>query len=98
MEVQERPSESDLRHGYEKREPLACGSKRHGDDMTTGTFAGEEKKNGFFEKKSTELMRALVFSGPNRIAIERVPIPKAGYGEVVMRVTLTTICGTDVHI
>ena len=43
-------------------------------------------------------MRALVFRGPNQIAIERVPIPKAGYGEVVMRVTLTTICGTDVHI
>jgi len=43
-------------------------------------------------------MRALVFRGPDDIAIEKVPIPKAGYGEVVMRVTLTTICGTDVHI
>jgi 2-desacetyl-2-hydroxyethyl bacteriochlorophyllide A dehydrogenase len=43
-------------------------------------------------------MRALVFQGPNHIALQRVPIPRAGYGEVVTRVTLTTICGTDVHI
>jgi 2-desacetyl-2-hydroxyethyl bacteriochlorophyllide A dehydrogenase len=43
-------------------------------------------------------MRALVFRGPNQIGIEAVPIPKPGYGEVVMRVTLTTICGTDLHI
>jgi len=44
------------------------------------------------------LMRALVFRGPNQISVEEVSIPKPGYGEVVMRVTLTTICGTDVHI
>ena len=69
-----------------------------GDEMTTGTLVGEAKKAEFFEKRSTELMRALVFRAPNKIAVERVPIPKAGYGEVVMRVTLTTICGTDVHI
>ena len=48
--------------------------------------------------KSTETMRALVFRGPNQIAIERVPIPKPGVGEAVIRVTLTTICGTDLHI
>src|SRR6202051_4397693 len=50
------------------------------------------------EKKSTSTMRALVFRGPNQIAIEQVPIPKAGPGEAVIRVTLTTICGTDLHI
>jgi len=43
-------------------------------------------------------MRALVFRGPNQIGIEHVPIPKAGPGEAVIRVTLTTICGTDLHI
>jgi alcohol dehydrogenase len=48
--------------------------------------------------KSTETMKALVFRGPNQIGIERVPIPKPGVGQAVMRVTLTTICGTDVHI
>jgi alcohol dehydrogenase len=43
-------------------------------------------------------MQALVFRAPNDIGIEQVEIPKAGYGEAVIRVTLTTICGTDVHI
>lgn len=66
--------------------------------MTTATASGDVQQTGFFEKKRSELMRALVFRGPNQIAVEKVPIPKAGYGEVVMRVTLTTICGTDVHI
>lgn len=43
-------------------------------------------------------MRALVFRGPNQIGIEEVPIPRPGPGEAVIRVTLTTICGTDLHI
>jgi alcohol dehydrogenase len=50
------------------------------------------------EKRSTTTMKALVFRGPNQIAIEQVPIPKPGPGEAVIRVTLTTICGTDLHI
>src|SRR5579864_7629590 len=50
------------------------------------------------EKKSTATMRALVFRGPNQIAVEQVPIPRPGPGEAVIRVTLTTICGTDLHI
>src|SRR5438552_11477000 len=44
------------------------------------------------------VMKALVFRGPNQIGIERVPLPKPGPGEAVIRVTLTTICGTDLHI
>ena len=43
-------------------------------------------------------MKALVFRGPNKIAVEEVSIPRPQYGEAVMRVTMTTICGTDVHI
>ena len=43
-------------------------------------------------------MKALVFRGPHQIRIEDVPIPKPGHGEVVIKVTLTTICGTDLHI
>jgi len=43
-------------------------------------------------------MKALVFLGVNKIGLEEVPIPKPGPGEAVIRVTLTTICGTDVHI
>lgn len=43
-------------------------------------------------------MKALVFHGVNEIGIEEVPRPHAGVGEAVIRITLTTICGTDVHI
>src|SRR6516165_4686602 len=43
-------------------------------------------------------MRALVFRGPNQIGIEQVSIPRPGPGEAVIHVTLTTICGTDLHI
>jgi len=43
-------------------------------------------------------MKALVFRGPRQIAVEELSIPKAGPGEAVIRVTLTTICGTDLHI
>ena len=45
-----------------------------------------------------ETMRATVFHGRNDFRVEDVPRPKAGPGEVVIRITLTTICGTDVHI
>jgi alcohol dehydrogenase len=43
-------------------------------------------------------MRANVFRGPNDIRVEEVPRPHAGFGEAVLRITLTTICGTDLHI
>ena len=44
------------------------------------------------------MMNAAVFTGPGRIVLGRKPIPRAGPGEAVVKVTLTTICGTDVHI
>jgi alcohol dehydrogenase len=43
-------------------------------------------------------MRATVFRGVNDIRVEEVPRPHAGPGEAVIRITLTTICGTDLHI
>ena len=46
----------------------------------------------------TSTMRATVFHGPNDIRVEEVPRPHAGPGEAVIRVTTTTICGTDIHI
>jgi threonine dehydrogenase-like Zn-dependent dehydrogenase len=45
-----------------------------------------------------EKMKALVFHGKNDIRVEEVPRPRAGVGEAVIRITLTTICGTDLHI
>ena len=47
---------------------------------------------------SSDTMRAAVFHGPDDIRVEEVDRPHAGPGEAVIRVTLTTICGTDVHI
>ena len=43
-------------------------------------------------------MRANVFVAPNRIEVREVPRPSAGPGEAIIRLTLTTICGTDIHI
>ncbi|HWW74175.1 MAG TPA: alcohol dehydrogenase catalytic domain-containing protein, partial [Pyrinomonadaceae bacterium] len=45
-----------------------------------------------------EKMRATVFHGKDTIRVEEVERPRAGVGEAVIRVTLTTICGTDLHI
>lgn len=43
-------------------------------------------------------MLATVFYGENNFRVEEVTRPHAGPGEAVIRVTLTTICGTDLHI
>lgn len=43
-------------------------------------------------------MRATVFHGVNDIRIDEVERPRAGVGDAVIRITLTTICGTDLHI
>jgi alcohol dehydrogenase len=47
---------------------------------------------------SRSTMRANVFRGPNDIHVEEVARPSASAGEAVIRITLTTICGTDLHI
>src|SRR5690242_9168774 len=43
-------------------------------------------------------MKALVFHAAKDIRVEQVAVPRAGFGDAVIRVTLTTICGTDLHI
>jgi len=43
-------------------------------------------------------MKANVFHGVNDIRVEQITRPDAGPGEAIIRVTLTTICGTDLHI
>jgi threonine dehydrogenase-like Zn-dependent dehydrogenase len=43
-------------------------------------------------------MKAGVFRGVNDLRIEEVPKPRPKAGEAVIRVTATTMCGTDVHI
>ncbi|MDR0781026.1 MAG: NAD(P)-dependent alcohol dehydrogenase [Pseudomonadales bacterium] len=45
-----------------------------------------------------QLMKAAVFVEPGRIALEERPIPDVGPLDALIRITTTTICGTDVHI
>lgn len=47
---------------------------------------------------ATTTMRATVFHGVGDIRVENVARPQAGPGQAVIRVTTTTICGTDLHI
>lgn len=43
-------------------------------------------------------MKAAIFVEPNRIVLDEKPIPEVGPLDVLIRITTTTICGTDVHI
>ncbi|MEC5218292.1 alcohol dehydrogenase [Actimicrobium sp. GrIS 1.19] len=43
-------------------------------------------------------MKAAVFLRPGKIALEDKPIPSPGPGDALIKITTTTICGTDVHI
>jgi alcohol dehydrogenase len=45
-----------------------------------------------------DTMKAVAFQGKDRLAIEERPKPIPKAGQAVMRITTTTICGTDVHI
>jgi threonine dehydrogenase-like Zn-dependent dehydrogenase len=45
-----------------------------------------------------QTMKAVVFAGKDRVAVEQVPRPLPGPGEAVIKITTTTICGTDIHI
>lgn len=43
-------------------------------------------------------MKAAVFVKPGQIILDDKPIPKVSAGEALIKITTTTICGTDVHI
>ena len=45
-----------------------------------------------------ETMKAAVFEGKNKIVLEEQPVPRCGPSDAIVKVTLTTICGTDIHI
>jgi threonine dehydrogenase-like Zn-dependent dehydrogenase len=44
------------------------------------------------------MMKAAVFIEPGRIELVDKPIPPVGPNDALIRITTTTICGTDVHI
>ena len=43
-------------------------------------------------------MKAAVFVEPGRILLDEKPVPEIGPLDALLRVTTTTICGTDIHI
>ncbi len=43
-------------------------------------------------------MKAAIFVEPGRIVLDEKPVPDIGPLDALVRVTTTTICGTDVHI
>jgi alcohol dehydrogenase len=43
-------------------------------------------------------MKAAVFVEPGRIVLDEKPVPEVGSGDALVRITTTTICGTDIHI
>ena len=43
-------------------------------------------------------MKAAIFVEPGRIVLESKPVPDIGPLDALLRVTTTTICGTDIHI
>ncbi|MBT9520127.1 MAG: NAD(P)-dependent alcohol dehydrogenase [Dechloromonas sp.] len=46
----------------------------------------------------SSMMKAAVFIQPGRIELADKPIPDVGPNDALIRITTTTICGTDVHI
>src|SRR5688500_7648870 len=49
-------------------------------------------------RSAARKMKAAVFVEPGRIELEDKPIPDVGPLDALIRITMTTICGTDVHI
>jgi alcohol dehydrogenase len=43
-------------------------------------------------------MKAAIFIKPGRIVLDEKPIPDIGPLDALVRITTTTICGTDIHI
>jgi alcohol dehydrogenase len=66
--------------------------------MTQTFLATNEKHVALAPPAKHATMQALIFNRPGAIALEERPIPRPGPGQAVLRMTLTTICGTDVHI
>jgi threonine dehydrogenase-like Zn-dependent dehydrogenase len=60
------------------------------DIMTSETASAARRKS--------PAMKAAVFVEPGRIVLEDKPVPDIGPLDALVRITTTTICGTDVHI
>src|SRR6476646_1570984 len=82
------------------RVPTAAGARRGRPTADRadrrGTTLDAEAQEA--EMISIDTMRANVFQAPETFNVVEVERPRPGPGEALIRVTLTTICGTDVHI
>ncbi|MFG1363578.1 NAD(P)-dependent alcohol dehydrogenase [Xanthobacter versatilis] len=58
------------------------------------------ERPGFVERNrpGRAKMKAAIFVEKNRIVLDEKPIPDVGPLDALIRITTTTICGTDVHI
>ncbi|MFG1302575.1 NAD(P)-dependent alcohol dehydrogenase [Xanthobacter autotrophicus] len=58
------------------------------------------ERSGFVERTrpGRAKMKAAIFVEKNRIVLGEKPIPDVGALDALIRITTTTICGTDVHI
>ncbi len=70
--------------------PVATRGEVHPVARTTG---------GEAPTSAPRLMKALVYHGPGKVAFENRPKPTiVAPTDAIVRITLTTICGTDLHI
>ena len=52
-----------------------------------------------FDRSVTDTMRAAVLGGgPGKLAVEDVPVPDVGDGDVLVAVELCGVCGSDLHM
>src|SRR3954452_17696799 len=63
-----------------------------------GTAASAQLSPGQGRTPMPKTMLAAVFVEPGKIKLREKPVPEVGPLDALLRVTTTTICGTDVHI
>ncbi len=67
--------------------------------LTSSPFAANSSAAPGTIKAGAARMQAMVYAGPGQIKLQDCPRPViTGPGDAIVRVTKTTICGTDLHI
>src|SRR3546814_16886177 len=67
-------------------------------NLLKSSVVEKESKQHSEDQSMAKMMKSAVFVEPNRIALDEKPIPDVGPLDALIRITTTTICGTDVHI
>ncbi|MEJ7754712.1 MAG: alcohol dehydrogenase catalytic domain-containing protein, partial [Candidatus Limnocylindrales bacterium] len=86
----DRRSSADLARSPAARPVLADGAEIIDPPRSAGVTQGQEQ--------AMQTMKAAIFEGTGKINLREVCRPEPGPGEALIKVTLTTICGTDIHI